>query len=31
MKEYLSTGGKAVIDDLKRNIDLNKKWVAEGK
>jgi hypothetical protein len=30
MKVYLA-GGKKANDDLKRNIELNKKWAAEGK
>jgi len=28
MREYLSTGGKALVEDLRRNIELNKKWAA---
>lgn len=31
MKEYLSGGNKTAIMELQRNIDLNKKWAAEGK
>ena len=26
MREYLSTGGKAALDDLRKNIEQNKKW-----
>jgi arylsulfatase A-like enzyme len=26
MREYLSTGGKAALEDLRKNIELNKKW-----
>lgn len=29
MREYLSTGGKAAVEELRRNIELNKKWAAE--
>lgn len=28
MREYLSAGGKAAIEELRRNIELNKKWAA---
>lgn len=29
MREYLSTGGKAAVEELRKNIELNKKWAAE--
>jgi arylsulfatase A-like enzyme len=29
MKEYLSGGGKTALEDLRGNIDLNKRWAAE--